>query len=138
MFGGVSRNALRPTNSSVNNEQDKPTSTQRQNAPKRKRSTSGVVGKTKTWNKDVVCLPESMFENNSTIPIPRGRQRGEIAQRELIGKIRLVSSWTAREVKQIFNNGIMHLYRGEGSGVPGYFYANFFRSIDIHQISLFA
>ena len=105
LFGGVGRTGNRGSNTSPG--QGRATSSsaltsQRTTAPKRKRSTSGVVGRAKTWNKDVVCIPESLFEKHSTIAIPRGRTRGELAERDLIGKIRLVSTWSSREVILIY------------------------------------
>ena len=94
LFGGVGRVENRGSHSS----QGQNKTSHRSIMPKRKRSSSGVVGKAKTWNKDVVCIPENMFEDAATIAIPRGRTRGELAERDLIGKIRLVSSWSTREV----------------------------------------
>ena len=67
---------------------------QRNNA-KRKGKTSGFVGRLKTWNKDVVCLLLSREKHQS---IPRGKQQGMLAERGLIGKIRLMSTWNAHQV----------------------------------------
>ena len=62
--------------------------------PTRKR-TSGTVGRIRTWNKDVVCLP---YSREGNFAIPRGKQRGLLAERGLIGKIRIVSSWSEMQV----------------------------------------
>ena len=94
LFGGVGLVKNRGSHSS----QGQNRTSHKSIMPKRKRSSSGAVGKAKTWNKDVVCIPENMFEDAATITIPRGRTRGELAERDLIGKIRLVSSWSTREV----------------------------------------
>ena len=65
------------------------------NNAKTNRETSGFVGRLKTWNKDVVCLPFSREKHQS---IPRGKQQGMLAERGLIGKIRLMSTWNAHQV----------------------------------------
>ena len=53
-----------------------------------KRRTSGSVGRTKTWSKDVVCIPNGDKSplNTTTFPIPRGEARGRLASQGLVGK----------------------------------------------------
>ena len=62
---------------------------------KSKRKTSGFVGRLRTWNKDVVCLP---YSRDKILSIPKGKQRGTLSERGLIGKIRLMSNWNALQV----------------------------------------
>lgn len=65
-----------------------------------KRRTSGSVGRTKTWSKDVVCIPneDNSPLNTTTFPIPRGEAWGRLAMKGLVGKMRIVSTWSARQV----------------------------------------
>jgi hypothetical protein len=60
-----------------------------------KRKTSGFVGRLRTWNKDVVCIP---YTREITLSIPRGKQRGALSERGLIGKIRIMSTWNDMQV----------------------------------------
>ena len=62
--------------------------------PKRTRS-SGLIGRIRTWNKDIVCLP---YSRDSHFSIPRGAQRGHLAEKGLIGKVRFVSNWSEAQV----------------------------------------
>ena len=62
---------------------------------KPKRKTSGFVGRVKSWNKDVVCIP---YTREKHIAIPRSKQRGLLAERGLIGKIKLVSTMTVCQI----------------------------------------
>lgn len=69
-------------------------------APKRR--TSGSVGRTKTWSKDVVCIPKETEtvegETPATFSLPKGPARGKLADNGLVGKIRIVSTWSPRQV----------------------------------------
>ena len=74
------------------------------NSSSTKRRTTGSVGKTKTWSKDVVCLPGCGDEElNGATPaffsIPRGQARAKLTEDGLVGKIRIVSTWTPRQVR---------------------------------------
>ena len=60
-----------------------------------KRKTTGFVGRLRTWNKDVVCIP---YTREITLSIPRGKQRGALSERGLIGKIRIMSTWNDMQV----------------------------------------
>ena len=65
--------------------------------------TTGTVGKTKTWRKDVVCLPgcdsdELKDAAPAFFSIPRGQARAKLTEDWLVGKIRIVSTWTTRQV----------------------------------------
>ena len=66
-----------------------------------KRRTPGSVGRTKTWSKDVVCIPNEGNSplNTTTFPIPRGEARGRLAMKGLVGKMRIVSTWSAWQVE---------------------------------------
>ena len=76
------------------------TSTSNTNAKKRR--ISGQVGKEKTYTKDIVCLVQEQYplavDDSSIIPIPRGKVRGNLAELGLIGKVRLVSTWSGARV----------------------------------------
>ena len=66
-----------------------------------KRRTSGSVGRTKTWSKDVVCIlkEEEDFAPESTcFSIPRGQVRAKLAEKVLVGKIRIVSTSSPQQV----------------------------------------
>lgn len=62
--------------------------------PTRKRS-AGLIGRIRTWNKDIVCLP---YSRETHFTIPRGVQRGHLAEKGLIGKVRIVSNWNEAQV----------------------------------------
>mgnify|MGYP002803655945 CR=1 FL=1 len=66
-----------------------------------RRRTSGGVGRTKTWSKDVVCIPreDDALIDMTTFAIPRGESRGRLAMKGLVGKMRIVSTWSARQVR---------------------------------------
>ena len=65
--------------------------------PSKKRS-SGIVGRIRTWNKDIVCLS---YSRDSHFPIPRGKQSSMLAEKGLIGKLRIISSWSEAQVCSI-------------------------------------
>lgn len=72
------------------------------NTTAKKRRVSGQIGKEKTYTKDIVCLLQQQYpqavDNRSVIPIPRGKARGSLAELGLIGKVRLVSTWSSARV----------------------------------------
>lgn len=45
----------------------------------------------KTWDRDIVCLPDSLMKNNKYIPFPRGKTRALLARNGLIGKLYISS-----------------------------------------------
>ena len=60
----------------------------------RRNTTPAIKKKVKvqTWNKDVVCLPQSVCNYSSTsmgISYPRGRLRAQLGSMGLIGKLHL-------------------------------------------------
>lgn len=77
----------------------------------KKRRVSGQIGKEKTFMKDIVCLIQqeynALVDDNSIFPIPRGKARGKLAELGLIGKVRLVStwsnSWVTEEITNVFS-----------------------------------
>ena len=72
------------------------------NTSAKKRRVSGQLGKEKTYTKDIVCLLLQQhtlaLDDSSIIPIPRGKARGTLAELGLIGKVRLVSTWSSARV----------------------------------------
>ena len=72
------------------------------NTSAKKRRVSGQLGKEKTYTKDILCLLQQQhpleLDDSSIIPIPRGKARGTLAELGLIGKVRLVSTWSSARV----------------------------------------
>ena len=56
---------------------------------------AGLIGHIRTWNKDIVCLP---YSHETYFTIPRGAGRGHLAEKDLIGKARIVSNWNEAQV----------------------------------------
>ena len=52
---------------------------------------------TKSWNKDIVCLPKEFA--GSSITIPRGSKRTTLAECGLIGKVHLTNEMSEEDVK---------------------------------------
>ena len=63
----------------------------------------------KTWDRDVLCLPNSRqnMSSGGNIKFPRGKYRSELAKEGLIGKLHLTSEMTdvdvANEIRSIFS-----------------------------------
>ena len=52
----------------------------------------------KTWDRDIVCLPDSLMEKNKYIPFPRGKTRALLARNCLIGKLHISSEMSESDV----------------------------------------
>ncbi|XP_014679919.1 PREDICTED: uncharacterized protein LOC106819861 [Priapulus caudatus] len=72
-------------------------STAPSSARKRSRSSTGAP---RTWSRNIVCIPPEESEGNVCVLIPRGYKRARLAERGLIGKLSLQSTWNEREVEQ--------------------------------------
>ncbi|XP_028400989.1 G2/M phase-specific E3 ubiquitin-protein ligase-like [Dendronephthya gigantea] len=95
-------NVKRPTQIRLPTRYQTTSLTPTSNAPTKRRTTGGV-GKIKTWSKDVICLPGyGNKELTGAAPvffsIPRGPARAKLTEDGLVGKIRIVSTWTPRQV----------------------------------------
>ncbi len=62
----------------------------------------------KTWDRDIICLPQSVQNNQQghNLAFPRGRYRASLAKFGLIGKIHITSQMTpddvASEIRSVF------------------------------------
>ena len=60
---------------------------------------SSKAKKAKTpWDRDIVCLPNSLMEKNKYIPFPRGKTRALLACNGLIGKLHISSEMSESDV----------------------------------------
>ena len=90
-----------------------------------KRRTTGSVGRTKTWSKDVVCIPGVNEEWSGPTPayysIPRGPARAKLTDDGLVGKVRIVSTWTPIQVSgpYFLNNMRVFLLKLRGGFTRG-------------------
>ena len=62
-----------------------------------RRSKKGKLPKVTYYTRDVICLPKS-FTSSKCITIPRGKQRAQLAEMELQGKVTLRSDMTEDEI----------------------------------------
>ena len=64
------------------------------------------------WDKDIICLPKGHISNPQFIPIPKGKNRVELAKMGLVGKIRLNSGMEEddirQEVRSVFSKQMGH------------------------------
>ena len=68
-----------------------------------------------TYDRDIICLPKYYHDQNGTIKIPRKSSEREIlATNGLIGKIRLSSEMTEREIE----NEIRSVFKGPMQNNP--------------------
>ena len=60
------------------------------------------VKTTKTWDRDILCIPQSRvsLQRGGNISYPRGRYRAQLARSGLIGKLHLTSVMTEEEVAE--------------------------------------
>lgn len=72
----------------------------------KKRRRSALVGRSKTVTKDVVCL----ISANEEVDVPRGKNRGLLQSRGLVGKITLNSLWTQDEVQNEVTSVFRHTF----------------------------
>ena len=72
----------------------------------------------KTWDRDVMCLPQSRktLASNGTIKYPRGKYRSELAAMGLIGKIHLTSEMSEVDVR----NEVTSVFRGPMKNDPNF------------------
>ena len=54
--------------------------------------------RTKQVTKDVICIPLDGFATGMSCP--KGRERGDLAEQGLIGKMNIISTWDEEEVRE--------------------------------------
>lgn len=69
------------------------------------------VQSTQVWDRDIVCLPWSI-ELSLQFSYPRGKYRTKLAEKGLIGKIRLTSTMSVEDVE----NEVRYVFYGPMGG----------------------
>ena len=59
----------------------------------------------------MVCIPreDDASIDMTTFPIPRGESRGRLAMKGLVGKMRIMSTWSARQVTDYIKKYIRNI-----------------------------
>ena len=85
---------------------------------RKKRRSSTYSGRSRQVTKDIVCLRPSEREIES---IPRGNNRGELAAKDLVGKVTFFTSWSDAMVREEISSVFRHAFKIE-TGVLPYIY----------------
>ena len=70
----------------------------------------------KTWDRDILCIPNGGRRSGGGISFPRGRYRGYLASSGLIGKLHLTSEMTDKDVE----DEIRTVFRGPMQNNPSF------------------